>query len=115
MSSVGFKLESFFNKDRSLSKIRISLKSKKNILIAGKTGSGKTSLVQSLLNELTKFNEQICIIEDLQELNIESKNVIHLATDKMNRPIDELISWALRLSPQRIILGEIRSIEAIGF
>ena len=100
MSSSGFKLESFFQQRQNL-KVRDSLKSEKNILIAGKTGCGKTSLLQSLLNELSKYKHQTCIIEDLQELNIESNNVIHLATDKMNRPIDELISWALRLSPQR--------------
>ena len=68
-----------------------------------------------MIKDLSNLGEQICIIEDLEEINIESKNIIHLATDKFHTPIEKLITWALRLSPERIILGEIRSKEAVGF
>lgn len=115
MNKSGFLLEDYFSSLKFSQVLKSSIKNKKNLLIAGKTGSGKTSLLQSIIKNEISIEDQVCILEDLQEINIESKNIIHLATDKLNHPMEELISWALRLSPNRIILGEIRSKEAIGF
>ena len=87
---------------------------KNNVVISGSTGSGKTTFLRSALSHLSK-NEHHIIIEDLSELEQESNNFTHLCSQKINQQMDQLVSNALRMSPDRIILGEIRSHEIVSF
>jgi pilus assembly protein CpaF len=94
------------------------VRAKLNILIAGGTGSGKTSL----LNVLTRFvpdGERIAVIEDSKEVDVQKAHVVYLEArppDHDNRgavSIRELFRATLRMRPDRIIIGEIRGGEAL--
>ena len=89
---------------------------RKNILIAGGTGTGKTSL----LNVLGKFipsDERIVLIEDTSEIHLDQDNLVRFEARQAENDlpaitIRDLLKAALRHRPDRIILGEIRSGEA---
>lgn len=88
-------------------------KNQKNILIAGETGSGKTSLLQSILeNSIEK--EHCLIIEDTAEIQLTSPNITFMRSQEPEK-LKDFCSYAMRLSPRKIILGEMRSIETIAF
>lgn len=99
--------------------LELLVKAKFNILIGGGTSSGKTTF----LNALTEFidkNERIITIEDSRELIIDNKeNLISLETRNSNSAnkgkidISSLIKNSLRMRPDRIIVGEVRSKETI--
>ena len=86
-------------------------------LISGSTGSGKTTL----LNAMTDFipdTERILIIEDTRELQIDKPNIVNMEcqndtyTEESRVTFDDLLKHALRMRPDRIVLGEVRSKEA---
>lgn len=91
---------------------------KRNIVISGGTGSGKTSLLNALSGMIPK-NERILVIEDARELQLQGEHVVQLEA----RPADpkgkgavtirDLFRASLRMRPDRIVLGEIRSGEAL--
>lgn len=88
-----------------------------NILIAGGTGSGKTTLLNCLTSYINK-NERVIVIEDASEINLSHlENVVSLETRNANKhhviPMSQLIKNALRMRPDRIIVGEVRGEEAI--
>ena len=94
------------------------IKSKLNIVISGGTGSGKTTL----LNVLSSFippGERIITIEDAAELQLQQPHIVRLETRPPNLEgkgevnARDLVKNALRMRPDRIILGEIRGPEAI--
>jgi pilus assembly protein CpaF len=89
-----------------------------NIVVAGGTGSGKTSL----LNAIGRFipsEERLLVIEDTLELQIEQAHTVRLeaqAADEKGRgavPIRDLFHSALRMRPDRIVIGEVRGGEAL--
>lgn len=86
-----------------------------NILISGGTGTGKTTLLNVLADAIPE-EERILIIEDTAELYLRKPHVIaeEAQTDTHRKPVtfDDLLRAALRHRPDRIILGEIRGIEA---
>jgi pilus assembly protein CpaF len=86
-----------------------------NILIAGGTGTGKTTLLNVLADAIPE-EERILIIEDTAELHIRKPHVVQqeAQTDTHRKPVtfDDLLKAALRHRPDRIILGEIRGAEA---
>lgn len=94
-----------------------AVSAKKNILICGATSSGKTTVLQSLLN-LTNSSERCLIIEDTKELCVpNSASATLLAREFSSGPIapvslEDLIRRALRLRPDRLIVGEVRGAEA---
>lgn len=91
------------------------VKGKKNILIAGSTGSGKTSLLTSLLSQVGN-DEHLVILEDTYEiLTPHPHQTRFLAGNSMETSLKAYLSYSLRLSPDRIILGEMRSHEVIPF
>lgn len=90
-------------------KIRTLIKEKKNVLISGGTGSGKTSFLNSLMGEIDP-NERVVSIEDSQELFIPNANKTQLAVPKEESEIysyQSAINNAMRLRPDRLFLGEI--------
>jgi len=87
----------------------------KTILISGGTGTGKTTLLNILAQEIPE-QERIVVIEDTAELKIEKPNVLaaecQTDTFKSRISFDDLLKSSLRWRPDRIILGEVRGIEA---
>ena len=79
------------------------------------TGSGKTTLLRILANSIPE-NERILVIEDTPELQIRKPNIVAAGcqtnTFKTNVSFDDLLKDTLRFRPDRIILGEVRGIEA---
>ncbi len=80
-----------------------------NILIAGNTGSGKTTTLNTLLNFLPK-NERIIIVEETPEINPPQEHVIRLTTTPaLDIEMHELVTDTLRMRPDRVIVGEVRN------
>jgi len=91
------------------------MRSGKTLLISGGTGTGKTTLLRILANSIPE-HERIVVIEDTPELQIRKPNVVAVGSQtnsfKTNVSFDDLLKDALRFRPDRIILGEVRGIEA---
>lgn len=85
---------------------------KKNIIAAGGTGSGKTTLLNAILAEISTLGDRIVTIEDTKELKCSAENYVALSTtDTVD--MDNLLRKTLRLSPNRIVVGEVRGKEAL--
>ncbi|MEK6627115.1 MAG: CpaF family protein [Bdellovibrionota bacterium] len=90
----------------------------KNLIVSGGTGSGKTTLLSLLCSRIPK-GQRILVIEDSSELQIDYEHVVRFETrqaDIMGKgevTIKDLLKSALRLRPDRIIVGEVRSSEAL--
>lgn len=91
-----------------------SIISKKNILVVGGTGSGKTTLTNAILAELGQkcANERLVIIEDTCELQCNSQDRVMLRTNQ-SCTMRHLLKSTMRLRPDRIIVGEVRGGEAL--
>ena len=88
---------------------------RKNILIAGATGSGKTTFFNSLVNQIP-VHERLLVIETIPEINITKRNALFLQADsEQGYSVNRLIESALRGMPDRILIGELRGKEADGF
>ncbi len=91
------------------------IRSGKTLLISGGTGTGKTTLLRILANAIPE-QERIVVIEDTAELHIQKPNILAVEcqtyTFKENISFDDLLKSSLRWRPDRIILGEVRGIEA---
>jgi type IV secretion system protein VirB11 len=92
---------------------------KKNIVVAGATGSGKTTFMKSLVNHIPD-NERLVTIEDARELFINQPNVVHLLYSKggqstSNVSAKSCMEACLRMKPDRIILAELRGDESFYF
>jgi len=95
-----------------MEQLKHAVHARKNILIAGGTGSGKTTFVNALLNELKNIPERIIVLEDLPELRIESPDCVKLRTCE-TKTMRDLVKGCLRMSPDRIIIGEVRDGSAL--
>ncbi len=98
--------------------LKIAARSRLNILISGGTGSGKTTLLNAM-SQMIDTTERIVTIEDAAELQLQQPHVVRLETRPANLEgrgeisMRDLLKNALRMRPDRIILGEIRSAEAL--
>ncbi len=98
--------------------LKIASRSRLNILVSGGTGSGKTTLLNAL-SRMIDGGERIVTIEDAAELQLQQPHVVRLETRPPNLEGEgeitqrELVKNALRMRPDRIILGEIRAGEAL--
>ena len=86
----------------------------RNVLIAGGTNSGKTTFANALLHEITgRFpQERLVILEDTVELRCDARDHLALRTGR-HVNLTELVRSALRTSPNRLIVGEVRGSEAL--
>ncbi len=98
--------------------MQVAVKSRLNILIAGGTGSGKTTLL-NILSGYIPDNERIITVEDAAELQLQQPHTIRLETRPANMEGKGLVTQrdlvrnCLRMRPDRIILGEVRGVEAL--
>lgn len=98
--------------------LTIAVENRKNIVISGGTGSGKTTLLNVLASFIPK-NERIVTIEDAAELRLPQEHVISLEARPPNMEgqggvtIRDLVRNALRMRPDRIVVGECRGGEAL--
>jgi len=86
---------------------------RKNILIAGGTSSGKTTLANALLAEIAHLDERVIVIEDTRELQCAAPDCVNLRTKPGVASLADLVRSTLRLRPDRIIVGEVRGAEAL--
>jgi pilus assembly protein CpaF len=98
--------------------LKIAARSRLNILISGGTGSGKTTLLNAL-SQMIDHGERIVTIEDAAELQLQQPHVVRLETRPPNLEgkgevtMRGLVKNALRMRPDRIIVGEVRGSEAL--
>jgi type IV secretion system protein TrbB len=85
----------------------------RNILVAGGTGSGKTTLANALLAEVAGLDQRVVIIEDTRELRCDAKDAVLLRTKPGVATLADLVRSTLRLRPDRIVVGEVRGAEAL--
>ena len=93
--------------------LRTAVASRANILVAGGTSTGKTTLTNALLAEVAKGADRVVIIEDTRELQCAAPNLVSLRTKDGIASLSELVRSALRLRPDRIPIGEVRGAEAL--
>lgn len=99
--------------------LKAAIKYSKNILVSGATSTGKTTFTNLLISEIP-LDERIAIIEDSCEIQCPHENVVRLIYSKGNQgvstaKVEQLLECCLRLTPTRIVLGEIRGEEAYTF
>jgi len=87
--------------------------SRKNILVAGGTSTGKTTLSNALLAEVARTSDRVVLIEDTRELQCAAPNLVSLRTKEGVVSLSDLVRSALRLRPDRIPIGEVRGAEAL--
>jgi len=96
--------------------LRDAVRARRNLLVTGGTGSGKTTVLAALL-ELAPAHERILVIEDVSELRLRHPHVVCLEARQASAEgvgevtLDRLLREALRMRPDRIVLGECRGAE----
>ena len=93
--------------------LRRAVRARRNILVAGGTASGKTTLTNALLAELADSTERLVLIEDTRELQCAAPDCVALRTRPGVVTLRDLVRSTLRLRPDRIIVGEVRGGEAL--
>jgi type IV secretion system protein TrbB len=86
---------------------------RRNILVAGGTSTGKTTLVNALLAEVAGTADRVILIEDTRELQCRVPNLVALRTKDGVASLSDLVRSTLRLRPDRIPVGEVRGAEAL--
>lgn len=100
-------------------RLRAAVLDRSNILVAGGTSSGKTTLANALLAEMAALDERVILIEDTRELRCPAPDTVALRTRVATPRADtgvtmaDLVRSTLRLRPDRIIVGEVRGPEAL--
>jgi len=98
---------------------RMAVRYRKNIVVAGATGSGKTTFMKSLVDHISD-QERLVTIEDARELFLRQPNVVHLLYSKGGQSTGNVTAKScmeacLRMKPDRIILAELRGDESFYF
>lgn len=94
--------------------IKAAISQKKNIVVVGGTGSGKTTLVNGIIKSVSEIApvDRLVIIEDTAELQSQSRNTLLLRSTH-STTIQTLVRATMRLRPDRILVGEVRGGEAL--
>ncbi|MDF0579273.1 P-type conjugative transfer ATPase TrbB [Bradyrhizobium yuanmingense] len=93
--------------------LKSAVAARKNILVAGGTSTGKTTLTNALLAEVAKTADRVVLIEDTRELQCKAPNLVALRTKDGVATLSDLVRSSLRLRPDRIPIGEVRGAEAL--
>jgi type IV secretion system protein VirB11 len=93
--------------------LRTAVAERRNILVAGGTSTGKTTLTNALLAEIAKTTDRVVIIEDTRELQCRAENLVAMRTKDGVATLSDLVRSSLRLRPDRIPIGEVRGAEAL--
>lgn len=96
-----------------------AVRARRNILVSGGTSTGKTTFLNALIREIPSA-ERLILIEDTPELHIRHENAIGLLAvrgdlGEARVTADDLLAASLRMRPDRIIVGELRGVEAFTF
>jgi type IV secretion system protein VirB11 len=99
--------------------LQAAVAGRKNILVSGGTGTGKTTFLNALLKEMPS-TDRLVLIEDAAEIQLSHANAVGLIgvkgdTGQARISVDDLLQAALRMRPDRIIVGELRGVEALTF
>lgn len=105
--------------DQPIAFLREAIRRRQTILIAGGTSSGKTTFLNAMLREIPA-QERVVIVEDTAELRLPGANGVGLIAVKGDLgeakvSANDLLQAALRLRPDRIVLGELRGAETVSF
>ncbi|HBD9290074.1 TPA: P-type conjugative transfer ATPase TrbB [Legionella pneumophila] len=94
--------------------IKKAVSNHRNILVIGGTGSGKTTLVNAIINEMVRSapEERVFIIEDTGEIQCSAENCVQYHTT-IDVSMTQLLKTTLRMRPDRILVGEVRGSEAL--
>ena len=95
------------------SALRTAVAERRNVLIAGGTSTGKTTLANALLKEIATTGDRVIVIEDTRELQCEAPNLVSMRTKDGVVSLSDLVRSSLRLRPDRIPIGEVRGREAL--
>ena len=90
-----------------------AVRSKKNIIAAGGTKSGKTTFLNAILAEISKLNDRVILIEDTPELQCTASDCVSMRTMR-NFTMSDCLRSVLRMTPDRIVVGEVRGGEALA-
>ncbi|CDX22685.1 conjugal transfer protein trbB [Mesorhizobium sp. ORS 3324] len=93
--------------------LRAAITARANILVAGGTSTGKTTLTNALLAEVARSADRVVIIEDTRELQCATPNLVAMRTKDGVATLADLVRSSLRLRPDRIPIGEVRGSEAL--
>ncbi len=95
--------------------LRAAAASRQNLLIAGGTGSGKTTLANAILAEPAFAADRVVLIEDTAELQCAALDRVEMLTKRTDPPVTmtDLVRDTLRLRPDRIVIGEVRDGSAL--
>ena len=93
--------------------LSLAVVDRRDILVAGGTSSGKTTLANALLAEMAHLDERVILIEDTRELQSPAADTVALRTRPGTVTMADLVRSTLRLRPDRIIVGEVRGAEAL--
>ena len=99
--------------------LREAIRQRRTILVSGGTSTGKTTFLNAMLGEIPK-QERVVLVEDTPELKLPGENGVGLVAVKgelgeAKVTANELLQAALRLRPDRIVLGELRGAESVSF
>jgi type IV secretion system protein VirB11 len=112
-------LKGLLDANDTLGFLRAAVRNRKTVVISGGTGSGKTTLLNALIKEIAP-RERLLAIEDTAELRLDHPNSLGLVAvrgelGEARVDADALVAAALRMRPDRILLGELRGREAFAF
>jgi type IV secretion system protein VirB11 len=93
--------------------LSLAVVERRNIVVAGGTSSGKTTLANALLAEMGHLDERLILIEDTRELQSPAPDTVALRTKAGVVGMTELVRSTMRLRPDHIIVGEVRGPEAL--
>jgi P-type conjugative transfer ATPase TrbB len=112
ISLAQYVIDGILTEEQALS-LRQAVRDRRNIVIAGGTSSGKTTLANALLQEMAATGDRVILLEDTVELQCMADDHVPMRTKPGVASMTELVRSTLRLRPDRIVIGEVRGPEAI--